>query len=105
VCDSLISPNQTTFLKGRFILESVVAAHEIIHEVAHSDQAGFVFKLDYEKAYDKVNREFLIKMMSDRGFSQRWISIIKTLLDNGSVGVRLNDETVTFSHWAWGKIG
>jgi hypothetical protein len=46
VCNSLISPNQTAFLKGRFILESVVAAHEIIHEVAHSDQAGFVFKLD-----------------------------------------------------------
>jgi hypothetical protein len=61
VCDSLISPNQTAFLKGRYILESVVATHEIIHEVAHSDQAGFVFKLDYEKAYDKVNREFLTK--------------------------------------------
>jgi hypothetical protein len=95
-CDSLISLNQTAFLKGRFILESVVAAHEIIHEVAHSDQAGFVFKLDYEKAYDRVNREFLIKMMADRGFSQRWISIIKTLLDNGSVGVRLNDENSEF---------
>jgi hypothetical protein len=96
VCDSLISPNQTAFLKGRFILESVVVAHEIIHEVAHSDQAGFVFKLDYEKDYDRVNREFLIKMMSNRGFSQRWISIIKTLLDNGSVGVRLNDENSEF---------
>jgi hypothetical protein len=46
----LISPNQTAFLKGRYILESVVAAHEIIPEVAHGDQAGFIFKLDYEKA-------------------------------------------------------
>jgi hypothetical protein len=73
-----------------------VAAHEIIHDVAHSDQAGFVFKLDYEKAYDKINREFPIKMMSDRGFSPRWIYIIKTLLDNGSVGVRLNDENSDF---------
>jgi hypothetical protein len=58
VCDSLISPNQTAFLKGRYILESVVAAHEIIHEVAHSDQAGFIFKLDYGQAYDGVNRVF-----------------------------------------------
>jgi hypothetical protein len=35
-------------------------------------------------------------MMPDRGFSPRWIYIIKTLLDNGSVGVILNDENSDF---------
>jgi hypothetical protein len=55
ISDLLISQNQTAFLKGRYILESVVAAHEIIHDVAYSDQSSFVFKLDYEKAYDKVD--------------------------------------------------
>jgi hypothetical protein len=29
ICDRLIAPNQTAFIKGRYILESVVAAHEI----------------------------------------------------------------------------
>jgi hypothetical protein len=71
ISESLISQNQTTFLKGRYILESVVAAHEIIHDVAYSDQSGFVFKLDYEKAYDRVDRNFLIKMMQSRGFSSK----------------------------------
>ena len=33
IIDKLISPNQTAFIKGRYILESVVAAHEIIHEI------------------------------------------------------------------------
>jgi hypothetical protein len=69
----LISPNQTAFIKGRYILESVVSAHEIIHVVAHGGHSGFVFTLDYEKAYDMVNREFLIKMLTSRGFSLRWI--------------------------------
>jgi hypothetical protein len=91
ISDLLISQNQTAFLKGRYILESVVAAHEIIHDVAYSDQSGFVFKLDYEKAYDKVDRNFLIKMMQGRGFSSKWIKILVSLLDRGSVGVRLND--------------
>jgi hypothetical protein len=36
VSEELISPNQTAFIKGRYILESVVAAHEIIHDVAHN---------------------------------------------------------------------
>jgi SAM-dependent MidA family methyltransferase len=65
----LISPNQTAFIKSRYILESVVSAHEIFHAVAHGGQSGFVLKLDYEKAYDMVNRDFLIKMLTSRGFS------------------------------------
>jgi hypothetical protein len=92
----LISQNQTIFLKGMYILESVVAAHEIIHDVAYSDQSGFVFKLDYEKAYDRVDRSFLIKMVQGRGFSSKWMEILMSLLDRGSLGVRLNDENSDF---------
>jgi hypothetical protein len=33
ICDRLLAPNQTAFMRGRYILESVVSAHEIIHEV------------------------------------------------------------------------
>jgi hypothetical protein len=38
ISDALISQNQTAFLKGRYILESVVAAHEIIYDVADTSQ-------------------------------------------------------------------
>jgi hypothetical protein len=31
VADRLIFSNQTAFIKGRYILESVVTAHEILH--------------------------------------------------------------------------
>jgi hypothetical protein len=32
ICDRLLSHNQTTFIKGRFILESAIFAHKIIHD-------------------------------------------------------------------------
>ena len=72
-------------------MTSVVSAHEIIHEVATSGQSGFIFKLDYEKAYDMVNRDFLLKMLADRGFSPKYLQQYKSLLINGSVGVMIND--------------
>jgi len=59
VADRLIASNQTAFIKGRYILESVVAAHEIIHEVHKQKDAGVILKLDYEKAYDRVSWSFL----------------------------------------------
>jgi hypothetical protein len=77
-------------------LESVVCAHEIIHDVVHKNQAGFIFKLDYEKAYDRVDRGFLLQIMEKRDFIPKCMGIIKSLLHNGSVGVRLNDENNDF---------
>jgi hypothetical protein len=73
-----------------------VCAHEIIHDVAHSDQSGFIFKLDYEKAYDRVDRDFLFEMLRKSGFSSKWLKILKPILNKGSVGVRLNDENSEF---------
>jgi retron-type reverse transcriptase len=52
--------------------------------------------LDYEKAYDKVNREFMFAMLESRGFSSRWIKTLKSLLNKGSVGVRINDVNSDF---------
>jgi hypothetical protein len=46
IVDRLVASNQTTFIKGRYILESVVTTHEILHNVHQSKQQGLVLKLD-----------------------------------------------------------
>ena len=74
IIDRLISPNQTAFIKGRYILESVVAVHEIIHEVARRKEEDIILKLDYEKAYDRVNWDFLLEVLKSRGFSHQWVN-------------------------------
>jgi hypothetical protein len=51
---------------------------------------GFVFKIDYEKAYDRVNLDFLYEVLHLRGFSPFWIRLIKQLTTGGSVGVKIN---------------
>jgi hypothetical protein len=70
----LLAPNQTTFVKGRFILESVVLAHEIIHRAVKKNEKGVILKLDYEKAYDRVRWHFLEEMLVTRGFGSKWIA-------------------------------
>jgi hypothetical protein len=91
IMNRLISQCQSAFIRGRFILESVVTAHEVIHEIHSKKEQGLVFKIDYEKAYDKVNLDFLYEVLSARGFSTKFISMIRQITQNGSVGVKVND--------------
>jgi hypothetical protein len=55
----IISPNQTTFIKGRNILDGPLALMEIIHDIRVRKHSGMLLKLDFEKAYDRVNWDFL----------------------------------------------
>ena len=55
-----------------------------------------MFKLDYEKAYDMINREFLIDIMYKRGFSTNWMRKVKSLIYKGSIGVTVNNKNSDF---------
>jgi mannosylglycoprotein endo-beta-mannosidase len=46
---------QPAFIKGRCLHEGAPALHEIVHELHFRKQKGLLLKLDFEKAYDRVN--------------------------------------------------
>jgi hypothetical protein len=92
LCARLLAPNQTAFVRGRFILESVVATHQIIHDAVKQDKKGMVLMLDYERAYDRVDWHFLKEMLISRCFGPKWIRWIMCLVEGGSISIRVNDE-------------
>ena len=96
VIGRLIFDFQSAFVRGRYILESVVSAHEVVHAVHSTGRQGVVFKIDDEKAYDKVKLNFLYEMLALRGFGSKWIGWIKSITQGGSVGVKLNGEESDF---------
>ena len=59
VADKLMGPSQTAFIPGRYIMEGVVILHETIHELHRKKQDGVILKLDFEKAYDKLQWPFI----------------------------------------------
>jgi hypothetical protein len=68
VSQRLVAKEQSAFIRGRYILESVVIAHEIVHSIHKTKTPGVVIKLDYEKAYDRVNIEFFYRNSEIQGF-------------------------------------
>jgi hypothetical protein len=55
VAQKIIRPSQTTFMSGRNIMDGAIVLHETIHEMHRKKLDGVILKLDFEKAYDKVN--------------------------------------------------
>jgi hypothetical protein len=92
VAPKVIKPTQTAFMLGRHILEGVVVLHETIHELHRKKMDGVLFKIDFEKAYDKVKWSFLQQMLQMKGFSSEWCNLIKQFIQGGLVGIQVNDD-------------
>lgn len=71
MCDEayhLPPPPQGTFIKGRQILYGVLITNECIEDMRRSGKGGVICKLDFEKAYDHVNRRFLNYLLTRMRF-------------------------------------
>jgi hypothetical protein len=53
---------------------------------------GVLFKIDFEKAYDKVKWEFLQQTLCMKGFSHKWCDLVKKFVEGESVRIRVNDD-------------
>ena len=53
---------------------------------------GVLFKIDFEKAYDKVNWAFLQQALRMKGFDPKWCEWVARFIQGGSVGIRVNDD-------------
>ncbi|KAL5571536.1 hypothetical protein UlMin_021133 [Ulmus minor] len=71
----LICPTQGAFVSSRSIHDNSDIIQEVIHSMKKkSGQVGYVaMKIDLQKAYDRLNWEFLFAVLKAFGFHDRWI--------------------------------
>jgi hypothetical protein len=90
IADNIISESQITFIKGRNILEGVVILHEVLHELKRSKRQGVLFKIDFEKAYDKVRWDFVQEVMERKCFPPTWTEQTMNTIQGGKVCININ---------------
>jgi hypothetical protein len=73
-------------------MEGVVILHETLHELHKRKQNGIMFKIDFEKAYDKVNWNFLQQALRMKGFHLVCCDWVKAFVQGGNVGIKVNDQ-------------
>lgn len=95
VVPSFVGDTQAAFLGGRQILDGILIANKVIDSWKKSGKQGLILKLDFEKAYDSVNWNYLFTMLRKFGCGRRWISWIKACITTASLSVLINGSPTT----------
>ncbi|XP_020223262.1 uncharacterized protein LOC109805546 [Cajanus cajan] len=90
VIGKVIYESQSSFFKGRLILDSVLIANEILEEAKRKKKQCLLFKVDFEKAYDSVNWEYIFFVMEKMRFPISWRRWIAECLATARVSVLVN---------------
>jgi hypothetical protein len=85
VLDMVVDSTQTAFVPGRDIADNVLCHLEEIDYLAAVQQPGCVLFLDFEKAYDRLDRGWLFQSMAAIGFPDSALRWVRLLLQ-GTVG-------------------
>ncbi|GKB24004.1 RNA-directed DNA polymerase, eukaryota, reverse transcriptase zinc-binding domain protein, partial [Tanacetum coccineum] len=90
VIDSVISHEQSAFIKQRQILDGPLMVNEVIQWCKRKKSKLMVFKINFEKAFDTISWDFLLQVMHFMGFSASWIKWILGCLHSASSSILIN---------------
>jgi hypothetical protein len=76
----MVHQNQYSFIKGRSIQDCLAWSFEYLHLCHKSRKELVILKLDFEKAFDKVEHEVILQVLSHKGFPQKWITWVRETL-------------------------
>ena len=96
VMGEVISDSQQAFVHGRQILDAVLIANEALDSRLKDNIPGLLLKMDIEKAFDHVNWDFLMEVMSKMGFGHRWINWMKWCFSTTTFSIIINGSPSGF---------
>jgi exonuclease III len=87
---TIISNEQSGYVEGRQIMDSVILANEVIHSLKTSKIPGMLIKLDLSKAFDRLSWQYLRSVLESFGFSNHWVDWILKLTSSPFFSILVN---------------
>nr|GEU84369.1 RNA-directed DNA polymerase, eukaryota, reverse transcriptase zinc-binding domain protein [Tanacetum cinerariifolium] len=85
-----ISPVQSAFIKGRYILDGPLILNEVLAWYHQRKNELMVLKVDFEKAFDSLRWDLLDVILDKLGFGSKWHAWIRGCLHNARSFVLIN---------------
>ena len=90
VLPEVIHFNQNAFVKGRTIFDAVRTIDDVIEYARYKDVPGILVAIEFEKAFDSLPLNFLLRVLHAFNFGLSFIQWIRVLYNNASSCVMNN---------------
>lgn len=89
---TVISNNQTAFLKNRCIADNTILIREVLHSFNSNRYANqdFLFKADINNAFDMVRWKFVEASLKAVNMAQKLVQIIMSAMASSQVKILVN---------------
>ena len=97
VLETIVDPDQTCSVPGRSITSNLVLLRDTLEYIERTNETGILVSLDQEKAFDRVDRTFLMNLLCHFGFGPSFCNWISTLYFGANMRIFVNG-------WLTGKV-
>ncbi len=94
VVQKVVGIEQSGFIPKRDIRGSIIEAQLALEYNIHWRRDTGIALLDFEKAYDRVDQEYLFKVFQQLGFGPNYIQSISTLHEESNIIIRVNSHYI-----------
>ena len=99
VAKRIIYRDQSAFIKERYIGENARFILDIFEYYENNDMDGILLFLDFKKAFDSVEYNFMFKTLEKFKFGERFINMIKILYNKPVFKIKNNGWISNHVKW------
>lgn len=90
---------QSAFVGGRQIQDNILIVQEVLHQILTRKRKKHfqaILKMDMQKAYDRVEWDFLKDYLIRLGFHPSWVQWVMQCIMTVSISVQFNGELLDY---------
>ena len=87
----IVRPEKTGFIKSRYILNNIIVVWEGMEWARKSKQKAIFLKIDFSKAYDRIEWPFILAMLQALGFGPNFIQSMEMLFGDVNACITINN--------------
>ncbi len=90
VIGSIMQPTQSYSIPGRDIADTIGTVRDVIEYMKRDKKGGIVLGIDWNTAFDRVEHEYLFRVLEKFGFGVKMIGWVRRLYEKAKSCIKIN---------------